>query len=135
MMARRPPAPPLPSAMAVGLLRDGKRTLFLVERDAKGAERIALPHILLYGAQDPVAALAQAVREQTGIDAQVHEVVRTAPWNAGSRKRRKVIPVLQFALSAKSAAAKPAAPYIAYRWLADEEVAKLALSRRMEWIR
>lgn len=61
--------------------------------------------------------LAAEFRRQTGIDAQVHEVLFERRHNAGTRKRKVFVPVLVFKVTAKSPNCKPSAEFSGYKWL------------------
>jgi len=126
---------PLPSALACGLLEDGDRALFLVRIDEKGQERLEMPCVEVMAGENPVAAIATAFRAQTGIDAQVHGIKFERRHNAGTRKRRALVPALVFELSAKSHALKLAPEFSGYRWLEQKDLAGKRLSRKSEWLR
>ena len=131
----KPAALPLPSALACGILSDGEKALFLKRRDAEDHERLGLPTIALYSGQDAVSKLAERFLEQTGIDGHVQNVVLQATHNAGSRKKKRVIPVLGFRVTAKNTQARPSAPFSGYAWLTLEAAAGHKLERNTEWIR
>lgn len=132
---RKRDLPPVPTALAVGLLEDGDRALFLVRVDDKGQERLEMPCVEVMAGENPVSALAAAFRQQTGIDAQVHGIKFERRHNAGSRKRRRLVPALVFELSAKSHAVKVAPEFSGYRWLEEKGLAGKMLSRKAEWLR
>jgi len=124
-----------PSAIAAGLLEDGQRALFLARKNALGQELLEIPCVEVMAGDNPVAALCTAFRAQTGIDAEVHEILFQRRHNAGTRKRRAAIPVLVFKVTAKSHAVRPAQGFCGYRWLAPEDMAGKKLSRKSEWLR
>ncbi|HID73132.1 TPA: hypothetical protein EYP38_04270, partial [Candidatus Micrarchaeota archaeon] len=78
--------PEYPKALACGMLEDGGRVFFLVQKDRHGVERLELPHVLVYPGQDPAALLKQAFEEQAGIDAEIGDIIRESRHNAGSRR-------------------------------------------------
>jgi hypothetical protein len=125
----------LPSALACGLLEDGERALFLVRIDEKGQERLEMPCVEVMQGENPVAALATAFRAQTGIDAQVHGIKFERRHNAGTRKRRALVPALVFELSAKSHAVKVAPEFSGYRWLEQKDLMGRKLAKKAEWLR
>ncbi|MFA6328529.1 MAG: NUDIX hydrolase [Candidatus Micrarchaeia archaeon] len=132
---RKHALPPMPSALAAGLLEDGERALFLARKNERGEELLEIPCVEVMAGENPVAALAAAFREQAGIDAEVHEILFERKHNAGTRKRRVRIPVLVFELTAKSHAVKPASGFCGYRWLAPADMGGKKLSRKTEWLR
>lgn len=135
MRKRVPTGTPLPKALACGMLEDGGRVLFLVSRDAAGAERIEMPCVLVPSGRSPFAEISSEFRRQTGIDGQVHEVVMESRHNAGSRKRRSFVPVLVFKVTARERYAKPSAGFSGFRWLSLEDAMRQRLSRNAEWLR
>lgn len=126
-------APPMPSALACGLLEDGERALFLVRRNMQGIETVELPCILLQKGENPVAALQAAFRAQTGIDAQVHEILFEKRWNAGTRKKKAWIPALIFKITAKNASVRCSPEFSGYKWLFEKELAKHRHARTMQF--
>ncbi len=123
-----------PKALAAGFLQDGKRAFFLCVK-TEGGMFLELPSVLLFGGDDPVAALSAVFREYAGIDAQVGNIVFEGRYNAGSRRRKEWIPALLFAASAKRKNAKVSPPYSGFRWLGFGEIASARLSRKSEWLR
>jgi hypothetical protein len=132
---RKHALPPAPSALAVGLLEDIDRALFLVGRDGRGEERLEMPCVEVMPGEDPVAALGAAFRAQTGIDAAVHEVRFQRKYNAGSRKRKILVPALVFRVTAKHAECRPSAGFCGYKWLEQKDLAGKKLSKKSEWLR
>ena len=126
--------PPSPSALACGLLEDGERALFLCRKNKDGVETVELPCVLLFKGENQVARIVEEFRRQTGIDAQAHEVLFERRYNAGTRKRKLFIPVLVFKLTAKSHAAKPAAEFTGYKWLASKDLAGQKRARNLLWL-
>ena len=133
-MARKAEEKPLPKALACGMLRDGKRVLFLVRTDARGIGRLELPCTEVYGAEDAVRKLASEFMRQTGIDAEVLGIEAERRYNAGSRRRKKWVQCLVFGMRAKSARAKPAPEFSGFRWLGSEDAKKEKLGRKAEWL-
>jgi len=132
---RKHALPPAPSALAVGLLEDIDRALFLVRKDARGEERLEMPCIEVMPGEDPVAALAAAFRAQTGIDAAVHEIRFQKRHNAGTRKRKAIVPALVFKVTAKRTVCQPSSEFCGYRWLEQKDLAGKKLSKKSEWLR
>jgi hypothetical protein len=126
------PAPPV--ALAVGLLEDNNRALFLCRKNTIGQETIELPCILLQKGENPVAALTSEFRRQTGIDAQVHEVLFERKHNAGTRKRKVFVPVLVFKITAKSASVRVAGEFSGYKWIAQPDLGKYKVGRNAYWL-
>ncbi len=131
---KRTPLPPLPSALAAGLLEDHERALFLLRKNELGIETAELPCALLQKGENPVASLASEFRRQTGIDAQVHEILFERRHNAGSRKRKAFVPVLVFKVTAKSPACHPAAEFSGYKWLERADLAKYRRAKNCLWL-
>ncbi len=132
---KRQPLLQLPSGLAAGLLEDGERALFLVRKNVLGEELLEVPCAELMAGDNPVAALSSAFRAQAGIDAEVHEVLFQKRLNIGTRKRRAIIPVLAFKVTAKSHVVKPGQGFSGYRWLAPSDMGGKKLSRKSEWLR
>jgi ADP-ribose pyrophosphatase YjhB (NUDIX family) len=126
--------PPRPAALACGMLEDGGRVLFLIRKNERGDELLELPCVFVAHGENPVAALAAEYLGQTGIDGEVGTVIAEYRHNAGSRKRKKWVPVLVFRISAKRRDAKPAPGFTGFRWLSLKEAAERKLSRRLEWL-
>ena len=127
--------PPVPVAIAAGLLEDGERALFLARKNALGEELLEIPCVELMAGVNPVAALAAALRAQAGIDAEVHDILFQRRHNAGTRKRRAAIPALVFKLTAKSHSVRPSSEFSGYKWLSPSDMAGKKLSRKSEWLR
>ncbi|VVB99593.1 Uncharacterised protein [uncultured archaeon] len=133
-MKRGLAAPPPSAALAVGLLEDGNRALFLSRVNALGQETVELPCVLLQKGENPVAALASEFRRQTGIDAQVHEILFERKTNVGSRKRKSFAPVLVFKITAKSASVRVAPEFSGYRWLERGDFEKYRRAKNCLWL-
>ncbi|MBI5035900.1 NUDIX hydrolase [Candidatus Micrarchaeota archaeon] len=127
-------APANPTALLCALLEDNGRVLFLLQKDSKGNEKLTLPGVLA-GNENPVALLKEAFSEQAGIDGEIHEVVMESRWNAGSRKRKRMIPCLVFKVTAKSARCSPAKAFSGFKWLTLNEARTKPLDRKIEWLR
>ena len=132
---KRASTPQLPSALACGLLEDGERALFLAKKNALGEEMLEIPCMEVMAGENPVAALSAAFRAQTGMDAEVHEIIFQRRHNIGTRKRRAFIPALVFKLTSKSHAVRPSPEFCGYRWLSPGDMAGKKLSRKSEWLR
>jgi hypothetical protein len=65
----------------------------------------------------------------------VHEIIYQRRHNAGTRKRRAIIPALIFKLTAKSHSVKVSGEFSGYKWLEQENLAGKRLSRKTEWLR
>ncbi|MDE1797865.1 MAG: hypothetical protein KGH63_00475 [Candidatus Micrarchaeota archaeon] len=133
MSRRSPHQPVLPAALAVGLLEDGGRALFLYQVDLKDQRLLELPSVLVMPGENPVQRLAEEYAKMTGIDAQVHETIRQASINAGSRKKRHLIPVLVFRLTAKRMSARAGAGWGGFAWLAIRSALEEKFTRRGQW--
>jgi len=139
-MGRRkiPTGTPIPKALACGLLEDNGRILFLVRTEASGErkiERIELPCVLVPSGRSPFADIKEAFQRMTGIDGEIGEILVEERHNAGSRKRRMLVPVLIFKVSARNRSAKPSSEFSGFRWLSLEDAKKARLSRDCEWLR
>lgn len=134
MRTRQKTGAPLPKALACGMLEDGGRILFLVRRDVNGIEKIEMPCVLVFSGRDPLAELAAGFRRQTGIDAQIHEIIVEARHNTGSRKRKFWVPCLVFRVTAKNRTAKPSGEFSGFRWLSVEDAKKQRFARNGEWL-
>jgi len=132
---RKRALPPAPQAIAAGLLEDGERALFLARKNSLGVELLEIPCVEVMAGENPVAAIVAAFRQQTGIDAEAHEIIFQRKHNAGTRKRRALVPVLAFRLTAKSHSVKPSPEFSGYRWLAPKDMLGKRLSRKSEWLR
>ena len=128
-------ATPMPKALACGMLEDEGRVLFLIRKDPSGAERIEMPCVLVPSGRSPFAEINAEFRRQTGIDAQIHEVVLEGRHNAGSRKRRNQVPVMVFKVTARERRAKPSSEFSGFKWLGMDEALRQRLSRNAEWLR
>lgn len=126
---------PMLKCLACGMLDDGGRVLFLKRKDRNGIERIELPCVLVVSGKSPVAQIKTEFNRQTGIDAQIHEIILESKHNAGSRRRRYWVPCLVFRFTAKNMRAKPASEFSGFRWISLENAKKEKLGRNAEWIR
>jgi hypothetical protein len=126
---------PMLKCLACGMIEDGGRILFLKRKDRNGIERIELPCALVVSGRSPVAEIKAEFNRQTGIDAQIHEIIIESRHNAGSRRRRNWIPCLVFKFSAKNMRAKPASEFSGFKWMKLDEAKKEKLGRNVEWIR
>lgn len=124
---------PKPSVLAAGALEDNGRFLF-VKKIAGETEVIELPCAIIPMGANPVSALVEVFHSQLGIDAQVHEVMAENRHNAGTRRFKRLIPVLVFRVTTKNASAKPA-PGLGVAWLKLDDAKKMRLSRNSEWLR
>jgi hypothetical protein len=124
-----------PAALVCGILTDGERALFLIQKNSLGEESLELPHAFIFAGENPVSSLTSAFLLQTGIDGQVHEIIMQGKFNSGSRKRKRLIPALGFRVSAKSHSAKLLPAFFGYKWLLREEAVKKKLAKTAEWLR
>ena len=136
-MGRRkvPTGTPLPKALACGALEDEGRILFLIRKDERGIERIELPCVLVVSGRSPVAEIKSEFIRQTGIDAQLHEIIFESKFNAGSRKRKFLVPCLVFKFTAKNMRAKPTGEFSGFKWLKIDDAKKEKLTKNAEWLR
>jgi len=133
-MSRKSAPLPAPAALACGLMEDGNRALFLCRKNNLGVETVELPCVLLFKGENQIARITDEFRRQTGIDAQAHEILFERHHNAGSRKRKRFIPVLVFKMTAKSTQAKPPPEFSGYKWLEKEGLAKQKRARNLLWL-
>jgi hypothetical protein len=122
------------SALACALFEDNGRYLFLQRMDERGRTIIELPSVLINEGEDPVASLSAYLHSSLSLDSQIHLISLRGKFNAGSRKRRHLIPVLAFRCSAKRMQPKLPAAYSGFRWLAAEDSLKEKLGRNSEWL-
>jgi len=126
---------PMIKCLSCGMIEDGGRVLFLKRKDRQGIERLEIPCVLVHSGRSPVAEIKSEFVRQTGIDAQIHEIIIETRHNTGSRRRRSWVPCLVFRFSAKSMRAKPAPEFSGFKWLSLEDAKKEKLGRNSEWIR
>lgn len=127
---------PLPKALACAMLEDNGRVLFLVKTDERGIERIELPSVIVPSGRSPFAEIKSEFARTTRIDGEVHEIIQESRFNAGSRKRRSMVPVLVFKVTARNRSAKPPpGEFSGFRWLSLEDAKSLRLDRKLEWLR
>ncbi len=124
--------------VACAILQDGIRTLFL-EKKPPGTPNapmeLSLPSAFVKAGQDPVSALSIAVREQTGIDCQIGEISAQAKYNAGSKKHKRVIPLLIFSASAKNFKCTPSSEFLGCQWLPVALARKQPLAKNAHWLK
>jgi hypothetical protein len=126
---------PIPKALACGMLEDEGRVLFLVRKDMNGAERLELPCTLVPSGRSPFADIKAEFERQTGIECQVHEIVKEGRYNSGSRKRRFTVPAIVFRISARTMRARPSAEFSGFKWLRMDDAKRARLSRNSEWLK
>jgi len=137
-MGRRkvPTATPIPKALVCGMLEDNGRMLFLIKSDVNGIERIELPSVIVPSGRSPVAEIKNEFLRATGIDGEVHEIIMESRFNAGSRKRRAMVPLLVFKITARNRSARPPInEFSGFKWLSLEDAKKMRLDRKLEWLR
>ena len=125
---------PKPSALVCALFEDNGRYFFLERTDERGRKQIELPSVLINEGEDPVSLLSSFLRSSLSLDAQVHLITLQGRFNAGSRKRRHLIPVLAFRCSAKRMQPKISSPYSGFVWLGAEDSLKQKMGRNTEWL-
>ena len=99
-----------------------------------GIEAVEMPCVLIGKGENPVAALQAAFHAQTGIDAQVHEILFEKKWNAGTRKKKAWVPALIFKVTAKNASVRLMPGFSGYKWLFEKELAKYRHARTMQFL-
>lgn len=124
-----------PIALACGMLEDNERVLFLLKKDERGIECLEMPCVLIYSGGNPLSEIANEFKRQTGIDGQVHESIMEGRYNTGSRKRKYLVPVLIFKITAKNRTARPASEFSGFKWMSLDDGKNKRLSRKLEWIR
>lgn len=124
-----------PIALACGMLEDNGRVLFLLKKDERGIECLEIPCVQIFSGENPLAKITEEFKRQTGIDGQVHESVIESKSNTGSRRKRYLVPVLVFKITAKNRTARPASEFSGFRWMSLDEGKNKRLSRKLEWIR
>ena len=124
-----------PAALVCGMLEDNGRILFLLKKDERGVERLWMPCTAIYSSANSVIELAKEFKRQTGIDGEVHEVVFQNKHNSGSRKRKFIIPVLVFKMTAKNRTTKPSDEFSGFRWLSLDDAKTHRLDRKLEWLK
>lgn len=135
MAGRTIRTPPKLSALVCAFFEDSGRALFLEKMDERGVVRLELPGLLINEGEDPVSALASFLRSTLSLDPQIHLIFLRGRYNAGTRKRRHLIPALAFRCSAKKVQPKIQAPYSGSVWLAAEDALSAKLGRTAEWLR
>lgn len=126
---------PLVKALVCGLLEDDNRILFLRYIDNHGIERVEMPCVLVYSGKSSVAQIKTEFQRQTGLDAEIHEVIIETKYNAGSRRKKNWVPCLVFKVTAKNKRARPSGEFSGFKWLSLEDVKKQKLGRKLEWLR
>ncbi len=125
------------SALACAFIQDGIKILFLKKQSQspKNPMELCLPCVLVQQGENPVTALARAVRTQAGIDAQISEAKFEGKYNAGSKKRKILVPALGFQAAAKSARCNPSKEFAGFAWLPLAIAKKQKLARTAEWLK
>lgn len=126
---------PMVKALACGLLEDNGRFLFLKRIDRYGTERIELPCVLVYSGRSPVAEIKTEFARQTGLDAEMHEIIFEARHNAGTRRRKNWVPCMVFKFTAKERKVKVSEEFSGFRWLSFDDAKKQKPARTLEWMR
>ena len=127
-----PTGTPMPKALVCALLEDNKRFLFLVRKDRTGIEKIELPCVLVPSGRSPFAEIKALFPQVTGIDGEIGEIVLEGKHNAGSRKKKNVVPALAFKVTAKNKSAKVSKDFSGFKWLSFEDFRKYRLGRNAE---
>lgn len=123
-----------PVSLAVALLEDNKRALFLVRRGQDGRESLELPSSRVFPGDDPMSVAVDAIRSQAGIDAHSQGAGFEAKHNAGSRRHKHPVPVLVFRMQAKTMSARPSGEFTGFKWIPLAEAKKMRLGRNAEWL-
>ncbi len=135
MGTRKPPRPTiLPSALVCALFEDNGRYFFLEKTDLAGKIQIELPCVLVNEGEDPVSSLSNYLRSSLSLDAQIHLISLRGSFNAGTRKRRHMIPVLAFKCTVKRMSVKLPAAYSGSLWLSAEASFEQKMGRNTEWL-
>ncbi|MCK4319891.1 NUDIX hydrolase [Candidatus Micrarchaeota archaeon] len=124
---------PMVKALACGMLEDNDRVLFL-KKIEHGIERLELPCVLVPSGKDPVSLLVSAFKEQTGIDAELCDLLFERRHNAGTRRRKNWVPCLVFGFRAKKMSAKPSSGFSGFKWISLENARKQKLGRNTKWL-
>lgn len=125
----------MPKALACGMLEDNGRVLFLIRKDEHGIERIEIPCVMVPSGRSPFADIKETFPKLTGIDGEIHEIVLEGRHNAGTRKRKMLVPCLVFKVTAKSRNAKPSSEFSGFKWLSLDDAKRERLGRNAEWLR
>ena len=125
---------PIIKALAVAALEDNERYLFLIRKDVNAVERIELPSVVVPSGKSPVAEIKSEFTRQTSIDGQIEGIIAQSTYNSGSRKRRALVPVLIFKVTAKERFAKPSNEFSGFKWLSLGQAKKEKLTRNAEWL-
>ena len=120
--------------LACGMVEDGNRILFLTRKNKLGVEYFELPYALLVRGDNPVTVLTKTFLLNTGIDAQVHEIIYEAKHNVGSRKRKRFIPAVAFKVTSKSNRVFLSKEFSGFKWVPRDDVGKLKLAMQAEWL-
>lgn len=123
----------MPKALVCALLEDNGRIFFLKKINHEKKETYEIPCFLHFSG-DVSKQLSAEFLKQTGIDAEVLEIIIETRHNAGSRKKKHWVPCLVFKMRAKSMKAKISDEFSGYKWMSINEAKKLKLSRNCEWI-
>jgi hypothetical protein len=124
-----------PRALVCGMLeRDGK-ALFLKKRGADGVERIEMPWVFGTLAADPVGAMAEAFRKQTGVKVKAGGIAIEGKEDIGDEGRPDVVPVLVLRMiQAREEGPEPASGFSGFEWLDLAEAARKAPGRHARWL-
>jgi len=122
-----------PKAIVCGMLEDNGRIFFLKQIGSDNIERFEVPHVLIYSG-DPVSQLNEEFKKQTGIDSQVEDIILETKVNAGSRKKKFLVPCLVFRILAKNKTANLDAKFSGFKWLSLEDAKKQRLHKNSLWI-
>lgn len=124
---------PLVKALVCGLLEDDGRVLFL-KKIENGLEKIELPSIIVPSGRSEFAQIKEKFFLMTGIDGQVGDIIFQSTYNAGTRKRKNLVPCLVFRISARTKRAKPSEEFSGFVWLKISDVIKLKKTKKLEWL-
>ncbi len=126
-----------PRALVCGLLESEGKALFLLRRDESGVERLELPWIYGTIAADPVGAMGEAFRKQTGIKARAERIAFESKEDIGEEGRPDIVPVIVFSMASdRKAMAElyPAHEYSGSLWLTMDEAKLRPLGKHARWL-
>jgi hypothetical protein len=108
-----------PKALICGMLEHEGKALFLKRKELDG-ESIEMPSVFGILSADPISQLAEAFKKQTGIKADVGQVV----FESRHEYEGVHIPCLVFRMNPLDGGPpepEPSGPYSGYEWLALED--------------
>jgi hypothetical protein len=121
-----------PKALICGMLEQGGKMLFLKRKEADG-EAIEMPSVFGVLSADPVSQLAEAFKKQTGINADVGQVILESRHEYEGAH----IPCLVFMmkpLHEGQIEPEPAGAYSGFEWLALEDARLRRHAPKGKWL-